>query len=719
MNLTNRQTELSNCLENSYSHCRKLVFAIISLGVLLLLIYGNSFDGSWQFDDHPNIVENPYLHMEEITWQSIRKALFSHPGSPNFPYRPVACLTFALNHLFGGLEVFGYHLVNLLIHWLSCIFLFLFIYHTLNLPKLKDRYGPTSYGLALLATAFWAINPVQVQAVTYIVQRMASLAGMFFILSMYFYLKARTSTVSFRVSIYFVLCAVAFLMALGSKENAAILPIVIFVYEVLLIQGEPARFIRNNLTLILIVLAGTLLLGIGYTYFKSGSIFSFLQGYETKRPFSLEERIMTQPRIIFFYISLLMYPLTDRLNIAHSIELSRSLVDPASTILAILGIGALIGFSFLISRKAPLIAFCILFYFLNHAIESTIIPLEMIYEHRNYIPSMLFFLPFMIAFVGLKQRFNTKKSMQFSLTAFLALVLVGFGHASHLRNLDWKTQYSLWADALRKSPELLRPYHNLANEYTRLGQTERAIELYTKSLTKNANNRKDEIYGPYYNLGNAYYRLAEYYMAIKYYNLALTIKPEIALSHNNLAMVYDEMGNLELFRKHISKAFRLSPGDPSVNLNLARYYLTELEADKALRHLKIAIDQDKDQTTALMFSGIAYKQMSQLGRSARYFKEALKREPRLIQLYLHLAEVYERSGRHERAAIEAEKALTLIRNKQTLEKTLKKITMADRRRNLEPDGEVVIPLLKNELSAKEEALRGWSDLLAEHIKRHE
>jgi len=155
MNSTGQVFE--DCRDGSLCHCRKLVFAILSLAIILLAVYSNSFDCSWQFDDEPNITDNSNIHLRKITWQGIKHSLFSDPNNPNFPYRPVAGFTFALNHYFGGLDVFGYHLVNLIIHWLSAIFLFLFIYHTLNLPKLKDKYAEHAYNLALLATVLWAI----------------------------------------------------------------------------------------------------------------------------------------------------------------------------------------------------------------------------------------------------------------------------------------------------------------------------------------------------------------------------------------------------------------------------------------------------------------------------------------------------------------------------------------------------------------------------------
>src|SRR3989337_823692 len=119
-------------LKWSFPDGRKYAFAFIALLFCLLIIYGNSFNGAWVFDDEPGIVLNKHGH----------------------------------------LNVFGYHAVNLIILYFSGIFLFLFIYRTLKLPRLKSDYGSSSYAIALLAAFFWAVNPVQVTAVTYIVQRM-------------------------------------------------------------------------------------------------------------------------------------------------------------------------------------------------------------------------------------------------------------------------------------------------------------------------------------------------------------------------------------------------------------------------------------------------------------------------------------------------------------------------------------------------------------------
>ena len=691
------------------SYCRKVVFFVISMTILLLLIYGNSFNCSWQFDDEPNITLNKNIHLKDFAWQNIKKALFSNPGS-QFPYRPVACLTFAVNHYFGGESVVGYHITNLLIHWLSSIFLFVFIYHILNLPKLKPKYGPSSYGLALLATTLWAINPVQVQAVTYIVQRMASLAGLFFVMSMYFYSKGRTSRFPNRSVVFFGFCFLSFVMAVSSKENALILPIILFVYEIMILQKDSFGFIKNNLNIVLIVIGFALLLAFGFLYFRQGNIFSIFEAYNS-RPFTFGERLLTQPRVIFFYIFLLLYPITDLLNIAHYCELSKSLIQPISTLYAIFGILMLVIISVWLSKKRPIVAFGILFFLLAHVIESSIIPLEIAYEHRNYVPSMFFFLVFMILFYSLVKKFENKRAMQSILLLFLTLYMVALGHATHLRNLDWKTPMSLWTNSLEKSPEIFRPYHNLANQYQKSGQYNKAIQLYNQALSANANNRYSEKHIAYYNLGIIYSQLEKYDKAITYYKRALALNARYSSSHNNLAMAYRKTGKPDLARHHLFKALKLSPGDPSVNLNIGYQYLKENKPHKAIRHLKIASLDEKSHVNALLYQGIAYKNMGLLGKSAMKLEKASKKAPRIINLHLHLAEVYQREGLHDRARKKARAAFALMSNEEILQKVLNGLSVGDDSANDRPDGNTVIPLLLEACREKEKNLEKWEEML--------
>ena len=700
---------LNDCRGAPLSHCRKLVFAFLSLAIILLAVYGNSFDCSWQFDDEPNITDNPSIHLQEITWQGIKRSLFSDPSKPGFPYRPVACFTFALNYYFGGLDVFGYHLVNLVIHWFSALFLFLFIYHTLNLPKLKPKYGEHAYSLALLAIFLWAINPVQVQAVTYIVQRMASMAGMFFILTMYLYVKARTIACRRRASLFYGMCFATFLLAMGSKENAAMLPLVILAYEALLVQDDPISFLRKNLALMLIVLGCTFLLGVVYFHLKGGSLFSLLKGYEA-RPFTLEQRLLTEPRVVIFYISLLLYPLTSRLNISHSFELSKSLFDPISTFFAILAIFLLVAFAFCLARKRPLLSFCVLFFFLNHVIESSFLPLEITYEHRNYIPSMLFFLPFATGLLALLERYETKRLMKYTIAAFIPFLLMGFGHAAYLRNFDWKTPGTLWSDSVRKSPDISRPYHNLGSFYHDHGQLKPALPLYEEALRKPPTNTKNEFFITHYNLGKVWAELNDLDRAEFFFRQAVELNPSYRPVYNDLAALYNRQGKKDLAHENLLKVLRLDPYDTFANHNLGLHYLLEGRPLEAIHHLSKALGSDEYKSITLLYLAIAYKQESRLGKAAVLFREALEENPRDIRGYLHLAEVYYKAGHHNRAEKEAEKALNLITSKEVFHKTLEYLRPTDDRTgNLKADGKIVIPLLEQAIQRKTEDLYEWKE----------
>ncbi len=368
----------------------KYAFTFITLFIILILIYSNSFYGDWHFDDFANIVDNQYIRMNSFSWPEIKQCMYGIEHVR--PSRPLSFLSFALNYKLGGMDVFGFHVVNFIIHYLSAVFLFLFIYNTLKLPRLKDQYENIAYPVALLSTFFWALNPVWVTSVTYVVQRMASMAGLFYIMSMYFYLKGRTSAhISKRpISsiLFFILCITSGLAAVLSKENAAMLPVSILLFDLFLIQGFTKENIIKYIKISTLPVLLVLIIGFIYT----GGFSNALGGYEI-RDFSMTQRLLTEPRVMLFYLSLLFYPVGSRLTLLYDIDVSRSLLHPWTTIPSILLILFIIGFAFYIARKRPLLSFSIIFYFLNHIIEGSIFSLELIYEHRNYLPSMLLFVP--------------------------------------------------------------------------------------------------------------------------------------------------------------------------------------------------------------------------------------------------------------------------------------------------------------------------------------
>jgi protein O-mannosyl-transferase len=704
-----------DCKEIEISHCRKVVFAVLSLAIILLAVYGNSFNCSWHFDDEPNITTNPNLHMTELSREQIGRALKSDRNSPHSLYRPVACLSFALNHYFGDLNVFGYHLVNLVIHFLSSIFLFLFILNTLQLTSLKGRYSSNAYEIALLATVLWAINPIQTQAVTYIVQRMAALAAMFYILSMYFYLKARTVEGTQPKIAFFVSSGLSFLLALGSKENAAMLPMSLFLYEAIVLQEDTRAFFRKNVKWFALTLSFIALIGLLYFFSKHGNIFSFLKGYEN-RPFTLAERLLTQPRIFIFYITLLLYPMPNRLSIAHSFELSTSLFEPVTTFFAILFVFGLIAFSLAIARKSPLFAYCILFFVVNHFIESTIFSLELVFEHRNYLPSMLFFIPVAAGLCYLLDHFSNRKRMKYVLSAFIVLLLVGLGNSTFMRNFTWRNGESLWIDASEKAPGESRVHHNLGRFYQDHGFRQAAIEEYKKALQAPVGHRRDEEIVTHYNLAKLFTDLGDTQVAKTHYEKAIAMNPRFIPALNNLAALLDRLGETESANALLRRVLEFDPCDGHANLNTGLHYLRIKEHDKAIQHLTKARESVALEGDRLLYLGIAYKQRGEYGRSSIYLRRALDLRHRAMDAHLHLAEVYARTGLPAKAELEAEKAIELLmEDKRHPYRIIRQMTEPAETLHAEPALEIILPFISKVLGKRSAELNELEELIDETL----
>ena len=248
---------------------------ILVLVICVCFIYKNSIKGPFVFDDIPNIQDNPYIRLTKLTLDGLISAGFKSLASN----RPVANMSLALNYYFNGYNVVGYHLVNILIHIIIGIILFYFIKVTLvlsNFQNIKIEYdkncslnkqnctihnsinpntittqhpiGPASTELTFIAfftTLIWLVHPLQTQTVSYIVQRMNSMAAMFYLLSLIFYVKARLANTKRKKWGLFLGCILSGMLSLGSKEIAATLPFFIFLYEWFFFQKVSSKWLKR------------------------------------------------------------------------------------------------------------------------------------------------------------------------------------------------------------------------------------------------------------------------------------------------------------------------------------------------------------------------------------------------------------------------------------------------------------------------------------------
>jgi hypothetical protein len=358
------------------------LIAVALIVGLALLAYSNTFSVPFQFDDPVNITYNPNIQIKVFTWERWSQLI---KNTYKESIRVFSYFTLALNYYFGGFDVFGYHLVNLVIHIASGIFLYWFLLLTFNLPSLKEKYSSISYKVALFTSLIFICHPIQTQSVTYIVQRMSSMAGMFYLLSMVLYIKGRLSLGRPRL-FYFGGMVLSYLLGVFSKENAAILPLFVVLYEFYFFQNfdlsPSGRKIMFSLVAALLILGA-----FGFILWGRRYIDVIIEGY-AYRTFTMSERVLTQFRVVLYYVTLLIYPHPSRLNLDYDFPISKTILDPPTTLISIFIIAGLIGYSIWTAKKRPVLSFCILWYFGNLVIESSIFPLEMVFEHRLYLPAV-------------------------------------------------------------------------------------------------------------------------------------------------------------------------------------------------------------------------------------------------------------------------------------------------------------------------------------------
>ena len=622
---------------DSDSNLSRVSIAAAVLFILIFSVYSNTFNADWQFDDKPNILNNSYLHLKNLKPESLVQTLFTKPTDPgNFAnklYRPVSFLTFSINWYIGKDKVFGYHIVNFLIHFLTTTFLFIAILYLLGTPNLREKFSRSRYFIAFLSAVLWAINPIQTQAVTYIVQRMASMAAMFYILSLLCYIKCRMSGSSLHRIFFLLGCVLTFLLALGSKENAAMLPASLLLIEFTCFLKFNWRFIKKSYFWGSVA-GGVIILILAVWFFKPDITFSWLNGYRN-RPFTLTERILTEPRIVLFYLSQIFFPLPNRLSVEHDVILSTSFFQPWTTLPAILLTFLLIGLGISQIRKRPIVALAILFFFFNHIIESTVIPLELVFEHRNYLPSMFLFLPIATGFQWLYDYCAANKQpLTRVLTALLVLLMVCLGIGTYIRNLAWATEVSLWRDAMKKAPQSARPLTNLAWQMAygpdaRPSQYNKALKLYEKaralSLQKSRSFAEPVIMN---NMAGIYFKQGEHQKAIDLLEDALTISPKYTRGRYDLAKILISSGKWNAAAKHIE--YLLSKDDiHEKNLNLKGLVLLHQQKyDMAIQYFRESLQYNPFLKESLMNLGIAHSLKGNYNSAEAYLIRAHQVHPK-------------------------------------------------------------------------------------------
>jgi tetratricopeptide (TPR) repeat protein len=565
------------------------------------------------------------------------------------PRRPLADLSFGLNYYFHGHNLPGYHVVNITIHVLNGVLLYIFLFKTITLPQQRHTFQNPA-GVAMLGSLLWFVNPVQIQSVTYIVQRMTSMACLFFLCSFLLYLHARQAEKTRTRVALVALCVVTWVFSMASKEIALTLPVLLFVYEWFFFQDLDGAWLKRKAIYLATGLAG-LLTAVYFLYHYSP--LDFLTTISLPRGYTALERFLTQGRVIFAYIGLLLYPHPSRLSLNHDISVSHSLLNPFTTLVSFTGLLIVIVLGVVTVRRHRIVSFCVIWFLANVAIEALSARIELMFEHRAYLSSMLFFL----LLVWTATKVVNRPRIVFLCMSALALI---FALWTYQRNALWNDPIAFWEDAVKKAPNHYRTHANLGISCLHGKLYDRALEAFQKALTL-APPHPSKIYT---NLGVAYFQTGQQDLARKNLIRAVVLNPKnyVALSH---------LGNVELKTRNHEKALRYYQMATEINPNLAasyykmgRLYTETGKLDNAIKSFRQAVQLRPMWSEAYSSLGLALAWQEEYDLAISAFRKAVKINPQNQEALFNLATAYNTTGRYG-MAVQAYKNALAINPKDT------------------------------------------------------
>jgi tetratricopeptide (TPR) repeat protein len=626
--------------------------------------------------------------------------------------------TFALNYRFGKLNVFGYHLVNVIIHIINGLlvyFLALAVFKQLinrpaqrfghsNSPKSEvqnpksqadpkigthdidgrmsevvlgtfqstiDKRKSAIFLMSLFAALIFVAHPIQTQAVTYTVQRYASMAAMFYFLSILFYLKARIvaegskfkaqslgkhppSAFNFQLSAYFAVSFICGILAFLSKQNTASLPGAIFLVEYLFFdrtwQGWKRKLLWFAPTFVLIGIFILYVSGLFRGEIQMGSLLEDVSGILRAYGPGVSPWIYlcTQLNVAVIYIRLLFLPVDQNLDYMYPFKTG---FFDGYTPLAFLFLVAIVGLAIWNGKKRPIITFGIFWFFITLSIESSIFSItDALFEHRLYLPMFGFGL--VIAYMVFC---HLPIKPSWCVILFI-LVIASLGTATFLRNRTYENGITLWSDVVSKSPLNFRAYYNLGNALYKSKRMETAIKSYSEALRIKQNfavahlnlgvalmevGRLDNAISHlteamrikpgdaaiHNNLGNALIKLGRLQNAVLHLSEAIRIAPKFAQAHNNLGIALAQQGNLKDAMVHFSEALRTEPNNPKVHSNLGQAFMLQGDLPRAAHHYSEAVRINPGYAEAHCKLGVILVRQGDVDGGIEHFSTALKIQP--------------------------------------------------------------------------------------------
>lgn len=580
---------MTNSRDKSRERWRCLLMAM-ALSLATLAAYSNSFSGPFNFDDIGAIAENATIrNLAEL------KQVFSPPtGGVTVSGRPLLNFTFAVNYAISGLNVWSYHAFNLMIHILAGLTLMGVVRRTLLRPSLRERFGKDAQILAFTIALLWILHPLASAAVSYIVQRAESLVSLFYLSTLYCFIRSLDAPDEKKrqCRLWRALSVAACLMGVLSKEVIVTAPVVILIYDRAFGAGRFGAAFRQKAGYYACLfgcwaLLGLLMAGTG----GRGNT----AGFST--PVSVIDYIHSQCWAVIQYLRLAFWPSPLIFDYGQDAVFPLKAVFLRGAILT-----ALLGAAFYAFARNWAAGFCAVVYFIILAPTSSFIPVaDPIFEHRAYLATS--------AAITLIAMTAYAKAGRNALIPLL-IVALSLGILTHHRNRAYRSELALWADTAKKRPGSSRALCHLGLALFDLNRVDETIEIYEKAQ-----------------------KIAE-------------LSP---LSHLNLGSAYAEKGWLPRAIGHFKAALAAKPGFVEAEYNLGRALTACGRYEQAVTHLEAAAKGMADRASVETDLGAVLFNLGRIDEASEHFERALKIQPDYFEAEFDLGMIAFRRGRLQAA----------------------------------------------------------------------
>jgi len=586
-----------------------------------LAVYADSLAGPFVFDDLYSIPQNG-------TIRQLATALAPPGLGTTVSGRPLLNLSFALNYAVSGLDVWSYHTVNLLIHLLAGLALFGLVRRTLCLPVMSERLRsaalPLSFGIALL----WLVHPLQTESVTYIVQRSESLMGLFYLLTLYCFMRAATTGPA---ALWLPLAVLACLLGVGTKEVIVSAPVLAWLYDRTFLAGSFAGAWRRRRWWYL-ALAATWLplvwLVVGAS--NRGGTAGFGVGV------GFLQYAVTQFEAVTRYLALSFWP--HPLVIDYGAHWAAALPDLVPYVLVV---AVVVGGTAVALWRWPAVGF-LGTWFLAILAPTSLVPgtRQTIVEHRMYLA----LAPVLaLAVLGLHARLGRR------LAPVLVALAVGAGWLTAQRNHDYRSDLALWRDTVAKHPGNSGPHLSYGDALYDRGRPAAALAEFEEAIRLDPANAD-----AYYNAANALVRLGRWDEAIGHFEAALQLRPAYFDAHTNLGEALMHNGRFPEAVRQYEAAALLEPDLPEAYYNLGNALAAAGRRPAAIRELQWAVRLRPDYSAAQNNLGNLYLRGGDLPAAAARYEAAVRADPANVDAHANLGSALWKLGRAPEAAAQYE-----------------------------------------------------------------